>query len=204
MKNKELMLLKRLFDFAVALVGLVMLSPVFLILSLMILLDDGGPVFFCQERVGRNGLPFILYKFRSMRVLKEAAHGRFDAGDSSRVTRAGRLLRKTKLDELPQLINVLKGEMSLVGPRPEVRKWVAVYPDRWSRVLTVAPGITDYASLEFRSEEELLSASEEPERTYREVVLPQKLELYEKYVRNWSFATDLRLIVLTIYSCVFK
>jgi len=188
----------------VSLTALILLSPLFLMIALLIVLHDGGPVFFRQERIGKKGRPFRLYKFRSMRVLDEAAKGRFDAGDSSRVTRVGKILRKTKLDELPQLINVLKGEMSVVGPRPEVQKWVMVYPERWRRVLMVTPGITDYAAIEFRGEEELLSRSDEPEKTYREEVLPKKLELYEKYINNYSFLLDMKLIWVTMYSVVFK
>ncbi|GAO28538.1 bacterial sugar transferase [Geofilum rubicundum JCM 15548] len=134
-----------------------------------------------------------------MTVVKEAASGSFDAGDSSRVTRVGRWLRKSKIDELPQLWNVLVGDMSLVGPRPEVQKWVAVYPERWQVVHSVRPGITDNASIEFRNEEALLATSDAPETTYKEVVLPQKLALYENYVRQNSFLGDIRIIFKTIW-----
>jgi len=133
-----------------------------------------------------------------MTVLKAVEQGAFDAGNTSRVTQVGRLLRKTKLDELPQLWNVLVGDMSLVGPRPEVRKWVEVYPERWARVHTIRPGITDPASIEFRNEEEILAAAENPEATYREVILSQKLALYIDYVDRHSFWGDLGILVKTV------
>lgn len=168
------------------------------------MLTDGLPLFFIQKRAGKNGTFFRMYKFRTMSVRKEAADGSFDAGDVSRVTTIGRLLRKSKLDELPQLFNVLKGEMSFIGPRPEVEKWVQTYPERWSVVLSVKPGITDNASLEFRNEEEILMAAEDKEGTYRNEILPRKLDLYEDYVRNNSFFGDLLIIVRTFWAVLFK
>ncbi len=191
--------MKRLFDFLMSLIGLVILFPVLLLVALAVVLDSGWPVFFVQKRVGLGGALFPMYKFRSMTVMREAASGSFDAGDSSRVTRVGRWMRKTKIDELPQLWNVLIGNMSLVGPRPEVQKWVLVYPERWKLVHTVRPGITDNASIEFRNEEALLAASQAPETTYMEVVLPQKLALYESYVRSHSFLGDVRIILKTLF-----
>lgn len=196
--------MKRLFDICGALFGLFFLWPVFLSISTVILLAHGRPVFFKQCRVGRNGIDFLVLKFRSMSVLKEAEAGQFDAGNSSRVTPVGKLLRKTKLDELPQLWNVLKGEMSVVGPRPEIRKWVEAYPERWERVLAVRPGITDPASIRFRNEEALLAQAVDPEAEYREVILPQKLALYEEYVANASFFGDITLILKTIVVIVRK
>jgi lipopolysaccharide/colanic/teichoic acid biosynthesis glycosyltransferase len=139
-----------------------------------------------------------------MTVKKDAEKGAFDAGDSSRVTKVGRFLRKSKLDELPQLLNVLFGSMSFVGPRPEVEKWVHVYPERWKIVHSVKPGITDNASLEFRNEEEILAASLDKEKTYRDEILPRKLELYEAYVKKHSFLTDVEIILKTILSIIFK
>lgn len=191
--------MKRLFDFVMSLVGLVVLFPVLVLVALAVVADSGWPVFFIQKRVGRGGTIFSMYKFRSMTVMREAAQGSFDAGNLSRVTRVGRWLRKTKIDELPQLWNVLIGDMSLVGPRPEVLKWVMVYPERWNLVHTVRPGITDNASIEFRNEEALLAASEAPETTYKEVVLPQKLTLYEGYVRRHSFWGDIQIIFKTLF-----
>lgn len=196
-------MLKRLFDLFFAIIGLIIFLPVFAVAGLLVKVSGKGPVFFKQERVGRNGQPFVFYKFRTMQVLDSAEKGRFDAGDVSRITPAGKFLRKTKIDELPQLFNVLKGEMSLVGPRPEVKKWVAVYPERWQKVLSVVPGITDNASIFFRNEEEMLCQSADPESTYREIVLPQKLDYYEDYIVNRSFFGDLKLILQTIFYCFF-
>lgn len=191
--------MKRCFDIVASFFGLLMLSPVLLILAVAVVLDSGFPVFFVQKRVGKGGHQFRIFKFRSMTVSKAAAEGSFDAGNSRRVTRVGRILRKTKLDELPQLWNVFIGDMSLVGPRPEVQKWVEAYPERWRFVHSIRPGITDNASLEFRNEEEILAASDDPEVTYREVVLPRKLYLYEDYVRNRTFLGDIRIIFRTIF-----
>lgn len=192
--------MKRIFDFTVALIGLILLSPLFIVIGLLIKFDDRGPVFFRQVRVGRGGKVFDLYKFRSMRMSKEAENGIFEPGNSSRVTATGKFLRKTKLDELPQLINVLRGDMSIVGPRPEVPKWVETYPDKWERVLTLRPGITDNASIIYRNEERILAESSDPETTYMKDILPKKLMLYEEYVLNHSFIRDLNLIFKTLFS----
>ena len=196
--------MKRSFDIFSSFMGLLLLCPIFTLITIIILLMDGRPVFFTQQRVGRNGNDFLLRKFRSMSVLKEAESGQFDAGSCSRVTSVGRLLRRSKLDELPQLWNVLKGEMSVVGPRPEIRKWVEAYPKRWRGVLTVRPGITDPASIRFRNEEALLAQASDPEAEYREVILPQKLSLYEEYVANASFFGDIALFFRTIIVVVYK
>lgn len=138
-----------------------------------------------------------------MRLKQESSTATFDAGDKSRITKSGFFLRKTKLDELPQLWNVLIGDMSLVGPRPEVRKWVDVYPERWTKVLTVKPGITDPASIYYRNEEELLAKAADPEAYYRDHILPHKLDLYEEYVMTRSFCGDIYLILKTILSIIF-
>lgn len=190
---------KRTLDILVALVALIALAPLLGLVALLVKLTSRGPVLFHQSRVGLGGRDFTIYKFRSMTVLREAHAGTFDAGDRSRVTAVGRLLRATKLDELPQLWNVLRGDMSLVGPRPEIRKWVDTYPNRWARVLTVKPGITDPASIVYRNEEDILAASDDPQQCYREVVLPRKLDLYERYVQRRSFIGDLGLIVQTAW-----
>jgi lipopolysaccharide/colanic/teichoic acid biosynthesis glycosyltransferase len=196
--------LKRFFDFVVSLTGLLLLTPLFVVVGTAIKINDKGPVFFRHRRVGRGGNPFYLFKFRSMRVLDTAREGLFEPGNRSRVTWLGRLLRKYKIDELPQLINVLKGEMSLVGPRPEVEKWITVYPERWERVLSVKPGITDRASIEFRQEESILAGSEDPEQLYKDRILPRKLDLCEEYVQNNSFSGDIRLIFATISGFFFN
>ncbi len=197
-------MLKRIFDFSIALIGIIVLMPLGLLIAILITISSGWPVFFIQKRVGKNRKPFKLYKFRTMTIKKTARDGLFDAGDTSRVTVIGRFLRKLKLDELPQLMNVLIGDMSLVGPRPEVEKWVGIYTERWDKVLTVVPGITDNASIEFRDEEDLLQNSDHPEKTYKEKVLPQKLKYYENYVDNQSLMGDVKLIFKTIYYCIFK
>lgn len=189
---------KRLFDILVSLTWLVILILPFLIIGLAIKLEDKGPVFFRHRRVGQGGVPFYLLKFRSMKVLRAAQEGLFEPGNTSRITKVGRFLRKTKIDELPQLINVLRGEMSIVGPRPEVQRWVDVYPERWARVLTVKPGITDKASITYMNEESVLSKAEDPEEVYRDKILPHKLELCEEYVSNRSFSEDMMVIFSTV------
>lgn len=195
--------MKRIFDFTVALFALILLSPFFILIMAGIMIYDSRPVLFRQARVGINGSDFLLNKFRTMSVVREAASGTFDAGDSSRITKIGAFLRKTKLDELPQLWNVFIGDMSFVGPRPEVRKWVDAYPKRWAKVLTVKPGITDPASIYYRNEEELLAQADDPEIYYRDHILPHKLDLYEEYVGTRSFLSDVCLIFKTIMSVLF-
>jgi len=189
---------KRTLDFLLAAAGLLVLSPLLLGVAVAIAWSDGWPVFFRQTRVGWRGRDFSIWKFRTMRVLPGAEQGRFDPGTAQRVTRLGQVLRRFKVDELPQLWNVVTGDMALVGPRPEVRKWVEAYPERWALVHTVRPGITDPASIEFRNEEGLLARAVDPERTYREEILPRKLELYEAYVRTHSTWGDGVLILRTL------
>jgi lipopolysaccharide/colanic/teichoic acid biosynthesis glycosyltransferase len=189
---------KRVFDLALATIGIVVLSPLLLLIAAWIRLDSPGPALFRQERIGRYGRPFTMLKFRSMRVAAGSADRLLTADADARVTSAGRFLRRTKLDELPQLLNVVKGEMSLVGPRPEVARYVELYPPSVrTTVLSVRPGITDYAALAFRDESSLLGRSD-PESVYIATILPRKLELYERYVAEQSLGTDLRLIVLTL------
>jgi lipopolysaccharide/colanic/teichoic acid biosynthesis glycosyltransferase len=188
----------------VSLTVLVFLSPLFIITGLIIKFSDNGKVFFIQKRIGKGGIPFNLYKFRTMTQSDAAAEGLFEPGNLSRITAIGKFLRETKVDELPQLINVLKGDMSLVGPRPEVEKWVAVYPEKWKRILTVKPGITDKASVEFRHEEKILSGSPDPETTYLKEILPRKLELCIDYADNHSFMQDIRIIILTVKTILKK
>ena len=196
--------MKRIFDFAIALISLIILSPFLVLIGILIKLNGYGPVLFKQMRVGKDGKLFRLYKLCTMRVSKSSEQGSFEPGDLSRITRTGRILRKAKIDELPQLINVLKGDMSLVGPRPEVEKWIAAYPERWKLVLTVKPGITDNSSVVFRNEEYHLAESDDPEKTYKDVILPKKLDLYTDYVLNNSFYGDLKILFKTLYSVLFK
>ncbi len=193
--------LKRVFDFIASLLGLIVLSPLFLVVAILIKLDDGGSVFFRQTRVGQYGKPFKIYKFRTMVENAEKLGAQVTKGDDPRITRVGRFLRKYKLDELPQLINVLKGEMSLVGPRPEVPKFVKLFEEDYKEILQVKPGITDYASLEFKDESELLKGAENPEEVYIEI-LPKKIEYYKRYLKEISFTTDLKLIFKTIWGIV--
>jgi lipopolysaccharide/colanic/teichoic acid biosynthesis glycosyltransferase len=186
--------MKRLVDILVAAVGLALLSPGLLLIALAVRLTSRGPALFRQRRVGLGGRDFLILKFRTMTVQKGSENGSFDAGSAARVTKVGRILRATKLDELPQLWNVLVGDMSLVGPRPEVRKWVEAYPQRWAVVHTVRPGITDQASIVYRDEEEILAAAADPEQCYRQEILPRKLDLYESYVRTRSLPGDLGIL----------
>lgn len=191
-------MLKRCFDVFASIAILILATPVFVLIAGAIWLTDGCPIIFRQKRLGRGGAPFTLYKFRSMRSLESSAPDAFNAGDTSRITCVGGVLRSTKLDEIPQLWNVLRGDMSLVGPRPEVAEWVSAYPERWSRVHQVRPGITDPASIAYCHEEEMLKCVIDPERVYREEILPQKLSLNEQYVCTQSFWGDMRIIVQTV------
>jgi lipopolysaccharide/colanic/teichoic acid biosynthesis glycosyltransferase len=194
---------KRLFDLVFAGLGLLFLAPLFLLIALMIKLDTAGPVFFRQERVGRFGIHFRIHKFRTMAVNTEAKGLQLTTGNDSRITRTGQWLRKYKLDELAQLIDVVLGKMSLVGPRPEVPRYVAMYPEAARKIiLSVRPGITDLASIEFKDENEILTVSEDPERDYIEKILPKKIHLYQKYVSERSLWFDLALIFKTIRAIV--
>lgn len=196
--------LKRFIDAISAFTLLAGLSPVFLAIAAAVKLTSRGPVFFKQERGGKNGNYFQIFKFRSMAVDPDAEKKGFEPGTTKRVTGVGRFLRKTKLDELPQLINVLKGEMSLVGPRPEVKRYIDVYPERWKKTLSVTPGITDPASIRFRNEEEILAEADDPEKEYCENIMPQKLDIYEKYTENISFANDTKIIFKTFFAVFLK
>jgi lipopolysaccharide/colanic/teichoic acid biosynthesis glycosyltransferase len=189
---------KRVFDFACSALGLLLLAPLLLLVAAWVKLDSPGPVFFRQERVGRFGVPFRIHKFRTMSHAVSQGP-QITVGADARITRAGAFLRRHKLDELPQLIDVLKGDMSLVGPRPEVPRYVAMYPPGLrDKVLSVRPGITDPASLQFRDESGLLARALDPEREYVEVVMPAKLKLAAQYVERATLATDLRLIGRTL------
>lgn len=190
---------KRLLDVAGSGAGLVVLSPVLLGIAIAIRLDSPGPVFFRQERIGLRGKPFRIHKFRTMAVDPTGTAQQITVGADRRITRVGHVLRKYKLDELAQLIDVFRGAMSLVGPRPEVPKYVAIYPAEVREiVLSVKPGITDLASIEYRDENTLLGKSDDPERTYIEEVLPAKLSYCVEYVRHHSIWLDLRIIARTI------
>ena len=191
-------MMKRLFDVVTSLMALVVLAPLLLALAMGVALSSPGGAFFGQVRVGRFGRHFRLLKFRSMRPGSEAAGQITVGGRDPRITGIGYFLRRTKLDELPQLWNVLVGDMSVVGPRPEVPRYVALYDADQRRVLDVRPGITSLASLEYISENELLGRSSDPERTYMEEVMPAKLALDLRYVASASLITDLRIIARTV------
>lgn len=190
--------LKRLFDILFSFTGLIILLPFGIIIAVVILAGGGGGVFYVQKRVGKNNCDFSLLKFRTMRRNAEKA-GLLTVGKDPRITGTGKFLRRFKLDELPQLINVLTGDMSFVGPRPEVRKYVDMYTEEQKRVLRVKPGITDYASLEYINENEILGRSADPEKTYIEEVMPAKLELNEKYLAKVTLGHDLKILWKTLF-----
>ena len=191
---------KRLFDMVCAALGLLVLSPVLLLCALLVGLTSPGGVLFRQERVGKDGVPFTIYKFRSMR--KDNAGLKISTSGDSRITPVGRVLRKAKLDELPQLWNVLKGDMSFVGPRPEVREYTDLYTPEQRQVLLVRPGITGLASIRYRNENDLLSASTDPNRTYIEEVMPAKLALDLEYIPRACVSYDIKLILETLVTVV--
>ena len=192
----------RFFDFILSLVGLVVLAPIFIVLAIWIKIDSKGPVFYKQVRVGQNGIDFGLFKFRSMVVDADKKGLITVGGRDPRITRSGYFIRKYKLDELPQLINVLLGDMSLVGPRPEVRKYVELYTDEQQRVLSVKPGITDYASIEYMDENEILGKSNDPEKTYIEEIMPEKIKYNMKYIQNKNVSEYFKIIFLTLLKIV--
>lgn len=197
-------MMKRLFDIVASACGLILLSPLFFIVSVWIKLDSTGPVFYRQVRVGRYNKDFKIFKFRTMRVGADKGSLVTIGGRDPRVTRIGYYLRKFKIDELPQLINVFIGDMSLVGPRPEVRHYVNYWTPEQLHVLDVRPGITDPASIKFRNENELMESAEDPESFYINVIMQEKLKLYLEYVHNASFWYDIELILKTIYTVVKK
>lgn len=190
--------MKRLFDIVASTLGLIVLSPLFLVLAVWIKVDSKGPVFYRQTRVGWHNKDFRIFKFRSMRVGSDRGSLVTIGGRDPRITKSGYYIRKYKLDEFPQLINVLIGDMSLVGPRPEVRHYVDYWTPEQMRVLDVRPGITDPASIKFRNENELMAQAGDPEQYYINVIMQEKLRLYLEYVDNQSFLYDLRLIFATL------
>ena len=192
----------RFFDFILSLVGLVVLAPIFIVLAIWIKIDSTGPVFYKQVRVGQSGIDFGLFKFRSMVVDADKKGLITVGGRDPRITRSGYFIRKYKLDELPQLINVLVGDMSLVGPRPEVRKYVDLYTDEQQKVLSVKPGITDYASIEYMDENEILGKSSDPEKTYIEEIMPEKIKYNMKYILNKNISEYFKIIFLTLLKIV--
>jgi len=191
-------MIKRLFDIVGSAVGIVLLSPVFIVLAIWIKKESKGPVFYKQKRVGKNGKEFLLFKFRSMRIGSDKLGLLTIGGSDPRITRAGNFIRKYKLDEFPQLINVLIGNMSIVGPRPEVAKYVNLYNEEQLKVLNVKPGITDWASIKFRNENELLAKAEKPEEFYISEVMPAKLQMSLQYIKKNNLLVDLKIIWMTL------
>ena len=201
-KQNYLIIMKRLFDIVASGCGLLVLSPVFLIMAIWIKLDSKGPIFYRQVRVGRHNKNFRIFKFRSMRVGADKGSLITIGGRDPRITRSGYFIRKYKLDEFPQLINVFIGDMSLVGPRPEVRYYVNYWTPEQMRVLNVRPGITDPASIKFRNENELMGKAEDPEDYYINVIMQEKIKLYLEYVQNISFWYDVKLIFQTFKTII--
>lgn len=192
--------MKRLFDASIASLGLAVLAPLFAVVAVAIKLTSTGPVFFRQERMGKDFRPFRIYKFRTMVVNAPQLGGQITAGNDPRVTAVGHILRKTKLDELPQLINVVQGDMSLVGPRPEVRRYVELFQDDYRVVLSVRPGITDLASVKYRDETEILGQANDPDQAYIARILPDKIALAKEYIAKRSLLYDVGLIFRTAWA----
>lgn len=194
--------IKRMFDILASGIGIIILSPVLLIIALRIKTDSDGPVFFKQIRVGQGGKEFKILKFRTMVVDAEKLGRQITVGADNRITKVGAFLRKYKLDELPQLFNVFKGDMSLVGPRPEVPRYVNMYTDEQRRVLEVKPGITDLASIRYRDENELLGQAENPDEFYINTIMPDKLALNMEYINKSNIFFDIYIIINTIIKCI--
>jgi lipopolysaccharide/colanic/teichoic acid biosynthesis glycosyltransferase len=194
---------KRAFDIIAALAGLLVLAPVFATVALLIKFDSPGPVFFKQQRIGRGFRPFWIYKFRTMRADAEGS-SQLTIGADNRITRAGRFLRRSKIDELPQLFNILKGDMTIVGPRPEVPRYVEAFHRDYEEILTMRPGLTDLASLKYRNEAALLGRSADPEAEYLRNVLPDKIRLGKEYIRRSSVGFDIHVIMKTLHKVLFS
>lgn len=195
-------IIKRICDFILSLIGIIILSPIFIIVSIAIKLDSKGKILFLQKRVGRYGKEFNIYKFRTMVSDAERLGKQITVGNDNRITKVGAFLRKYKIDELPQLFNVLKGDMSLVGPRPEVPKYVKLYSDEQKKVLNVRPGITDMASLRYKDENEILGKVDNPEEYYINVIMKDKLNLNLEYIEKSNIFFDLYLIIKTVVKCI--
>ena len=195
-------LIKRTLDIAIALIGIVLTFPVLCLLAVLIKTNTTGPAVYASERVGKDGKPFRLYKFRTMVVNADTIGGPSAGDDDPRITRVGRILRKYKLDEFPQLANVIKGDMSFVGPRPEVRQEVDLYSGEEKAILSIRPGITDYASIKFNNEGEILAGSEDPHQVYLQKIRPEKMRLGLEYVKNRSLWVDTKIMAKTITTLI--
>lgn len=194
--------LKREVDIVLSLLGLILLSPLFLVIALLILVDSGRPVLYRQQRTGKDGVPFNIFKFRTMIVNADKTYLLTIGLHDNRITRVGYYLRKYKIDELPQLINVLKGDMSLVGPRPDVPKYTQLYTQRQKEALSVRPGITDPASILLKNENEMIATSPNPEKFYIEQIIPEKLSINLQYIEQMSLKNDLRIILKTLFAII--
>lgn len=195
-------LMKRLLDIFISLIALIFLSPLLIIISFVIMLSSGRPIFYSQERVGKDWKRFRIIKFRTMVTEADRIGPGISSEDDERITKLGKFLRKYKLDELPQLLNVFVGEMTLIGPRPEIPKYAEFYKDDYSKILKLKPGITDYASVNYRNEAALLNGKSEGESFYLTKILPEKISLYKKYLRDASFTTDLKILLSTIKAII--
>jgi lipopolysaccharide/colanic/teichoic acid biosynthesis glycosyltransferase len=202
-KKRVILLLKRMFDILVSFIMILALSPVILILSILIMIDSGFPVFFRQERMGKNGKTFRIFKFRTMKNNTATADG-ITLYNDKRITRIGEFLRKYRLDEIPQLFNIIKGEMSFVGPRPDLPKYYMVDDYGYKSVLLVRPGVTGEATLKFKDEDKILSTSENPEKTYTEEIFPQKVRLNIDYIKRISILYDMKIIINTVINVFFR
>ncbi len=198
------MIIKRAFDIVFSALGLILLAPILLLIAILIKLDSKGPVLFIQGRVGKNNKDFNIYKFRTMRIQSEKGGLLTLGNNDSRITKIGYFLRRYKIDEFPQLINILKGDMSFVGPRPELRYYVNFYNEDDMKIFQVRPGITGLASLKYRNEVELLKAAKDPETFFIETIIPDKLKFNKEYIRRRNFFFDLKLIALTIVKVITK
>lgn len=196
--NKGVLIRKRIFDILMSLIGIIILSPFLIIIAIIIKISDPGPILFKQVRVGKDNKDFKILKFRTMSPDLKGNSLQITSSHDPRITKIGKVLRKLKLDELPQLFNVLFGDMSLVGPRPEVRRYVDIYNEEQKKVLKVKPGITDLASIKYRNENDLLAASNDPEKTYIEEIMPEKLKINQEYINKASVLYDIKLILKTI------
>lgn len=202
-RKRAQLVIKRIFDVVASGIGLIVISPVLVLISVLIKIDSRGPVFFKQKRVGKNNEIFEIYKFRTMVNDAEKIGRQITVGNDNRITNIGKFIRKYKIDELPQLINVFRGEMSLVGPRPEVPRYVELYSENQKQILLVQPGITDYASIEFRNENDILGKSSNPDKEYIENIMPAKIKLNLKYINEVSLFTDIKIIIKTVI-CIIK
>lgn len=196
--NSIYFILKRLFDIIFSFLGVIFLFPLFLIIVILIKISSKGPIIFKQERVGKNFKKFYLYKFRTMIIEAEKKGSSITTANDPRITKIGKFLRKFKLDEFPQLINVLKGDISFVGPRPELEKFVDIFKNDYRDILRIKPGITDYASICYKDENELIKDKENPEKYYINEILPKKIELYKKYLNEMNIVLDIKLIIKTL------